>query len=325
MSSFHEIQFPTNLSYGSKGGPRFSTAITKKVSGAIEPVARWGYPLHVFNVKYGLRKYEDLVQLRDFFIRRLGPAHGFRYKDPLDFSTKTPYVLSEYLTGSAPAFSDVIIGVGDGTTKVFQLAKKYSDAVVTRTRNITKPILGTVKSGVNGVEKTISTDWTVDTTTGLVTYQVAPTNGHNVTAGFEFDVPVKFDESLDEGFILDLADVDAGDIPDILLMEELGGGIVADEFFYGGSADVSFGASISVSPNSGRFIRLTPTTAGLSVRLPDTTDLEDGGPWFAFYNAGSQTVGITTNTGTLVLNLAASTGVEMYLGTFSGVRTWQGI
>ena len=35
--------------------------------------------------------------------------------------------------------------------------------------------------------------WTVDTTTGVVTFTTAPAGGVAVRAGFEFDVPVRFD------------------------------------------------------------------------------------------------------------------------------------
>jgi uncharacterized protein (TIGR02217 family) len=87
---------------------------------------------------------------------------------------------------------DQPIGVGDGTRKVFQLVKG--------TRTIAKPVAGTVKVAAGGV----AVPFTVDTTTGLVTLATAPAVGASVTAGFEFDTPVRFDlDRLDvtlEGF-----------------------------------------------------------------------------------------------------------------------------
>jgi uncharacterized protein (TIGR02217 family) len=35
--------------------------------------------------------------------------------------------------------------------------------------------------------------WALDTTTGMVTFTTAPANGVIIRAGFEFDVPVRFD------------------------------------------------------------------------------------------------------------------------------------
>ena len=329
MASFHEVRFPTDISYESRSGPGFSTAVVRLPAGTSERVARWSYPIHRFNVKYGLRGYDDVLTLRDFFIERLGPAHGFRFKDPLDFSTKSSAAMAllpaAYQDGSTPGFQDVTIGTGNGTNKEFQLVKKYIDSVVTRTRTITKPITGTVRVGVNGVEKTIVTDWNIDTTTGLVTFGTAPTNGHAVTAGFEFDVPVHFDESLDEGFFARIANFGAGDIDDILLIEEPFGGITADEFFYGGSGDLVFSTDITITPNTGRLIRFTPGTTGLSVKLPETDDLEDGGPWFFLYNAhATNSLTVRDFGGASLFTLNALSGLTVCLGTFGGVKTWVG-
>lgn len=327
MSSFHEVRFPTDISYGSRAGPRFSTAIVKLPSGSSERVARWGYPLHVYNVAYGLRGYDDVLALQEFYINRLGPAHGFRFKDPLDFSSRSAAAMAllpaAYQDGSTPGFQDVTIGTGNGTTKIFQLVKKYVDGVVTRTRTVSKPISGTVRIGVNAVEKFSPADWSIDTTTGLVTFGTAPANGHAVTAGFEFDVPVHFAEAMDEGLLANLVNFGAGDVPDILLEEELLGGITADEFYYGGSAELTFSTDVTVTPNTGRLLKLNPGTTGLSLSLPVTTDLEDGGPWFFLYNAhATNAVTIKDASGASQATLNGLSGLTVTLGTFGGSKAW---
>ncbi len=38
--------------------------------------------------------------------------------------------------------------------------------------------------------------WTLDSTTGVITFATAPGSGAIVRAGFEFDVPVRFDTDL---------------------------------------------------------------------------------------------------------------------------------
>jgi uncharacterized protein (TIGR02217 family) len=88
---------------------------------------------------------------------------------------------------------DQVIGIGDGTTTVFQLTKTYSSTTQSQVRNITRPQPGTVIIAVNG---TLNTNWTVDDTTGLVTFGTAPAANAVITAGFLFYVPVRFDTDI---------------------------------------------------------------------------------------------------------------------------------
>ena len=84
-----------------------------------------------------------------------------------------------------------MIGTGDGTVTQFQLVKRYSSGAQSWTRAITKPVAGTVTIALNGA--TQASGWSVSTATGLVTFTTAPAAGVAITAGFEFDVPVRFD------------------------------------------------------------------------------------------------------------------------------------
>lgn len=112
------------------------------------------------------------------------------------------------------AFNDQVIGTGTGALTTFQLSKTYGSIYSPYTREITKPVAGTVKIGVNGVNQ--PSGWTVNTVTGIVTFAVAPANGHTVTAGYEFDVPVRFNTDFLE---IDLSAFEAGNIPDIPIVE----------------------------------------------------------------------------------------------------------
>jgi uncharacterized protein (TIGR02217 family) len=62
---------------------------------------------------------------------------------------------------------------------------------VIEVRTITKPVAGTVKVYFDSVEQL--SGWSVDTTTGLVTFSAPPALGVEITADFEFDVPARFD------------------------------------------------------------------------------------------------------------------------------------
>jgi uncharacterized protein (TIGR02217 family) len=125
-------------------------------------------------VASGLKKQTQLDTLIAFFRARKGRAHGFRFKDWTDYKA----------TGQA-------IGTGDGTNKIFQLSRTYSSGGNTDVRTITKPVAGTVKVYLAGVLQ--ASGWSVNTTTGIITFTTAPGNGVAVSADYEFDVPVRFD------------------------------------------------------------------------------------------------------------------------------------
>jgi uncharacterized protein (TIGR02217 family) len=70
--------------------------------------------------------------------------------------------------------------------------KTYSAGALATVRPIVKPVAGTVRLAVDGVEEIGG--WSVDTATGLVTFDTPPGAGLLVSAGYEFDVPVRFAE-----------------------------------------------------------------------------------------------------------------------------------
>ena len=174
MTGFHEVQFPPDISYGASGGPGYSTTVVTTVSGHERRNANWAMARGRWNVAHGLKKRAQVAELIAFFRARRGRAYGFRFMDWTDHQA-----LAQGL------------GVGDGTTKVFQLVKHYPSGGVVETRVIAKPVAGTVKVYRDGVEATAGL--TIDTTTGLVTFITAPAAGVQVTADFQFDVPVRFD------------------------------------------------------------------------------------------------------------------------------------
>lgn len=92
--------------------------------------------------------------------------------------------------------------------------KRYASGSQTWVRTITKPVAGTVRVALDGAEQLGG--WTADTTTGVVTFDSAPAEGVSVTAGYAFDVPVRFDsDALD--VTLDLERL--GSITSIPLLE----------------------------------------------------------------------------------------------------------
>lgn len=172
--NFDEIQFPTDISYGSSGGPTYATDIVISASGYEQRNISWAQARARYNVAHGVKNKAQLDQLIAFFRARKGRAIGFRFKDWTDY------------TASAQN-----LGSGDGGRTSFQLIKRYSSGTSEEVRSITKPVSGTVVIRVNGAVR--SSGVTIDYTKGLVQFAVAPTLGQVVTADFSFDVPVRFD------------------------------------------------------------------------------------------------------------------------------------
>ena len=172
--AFVETQFPSDISYGSSGGPEYTTDIVASLNGYEQRNVGWEQARARFNVAHGVKTKAQLDTLIAFFRARKGRAHGFRFKDWTDYQ-----VVAQS------------IGMGDGTKTQFQLAKNYSSGAVIETRVIKKPVLSTVQIFKNTVLQTSGVS--INAATGVVTFTTAPATGINITASFEFDVPVRFD------------------------------------------------------------------------------------------------------------------------------------
>ena len=184
--AFHEIRFPDNISRGARGGPERRTQIVELASGDEERNASWANSRRRYDVAYGIRRADDLAAVVAFFEARNGRLYGFRYKDWADYKSSIP--------SAAISATNQSIGTGTGAATQFQLVKRYTSGAQTWTRAITKPVAGTVMVALNGTLQ--GSGWTVDTATGIVTFTTAPGLGITVAAGFEFDVPVRFDTDM---------------------------------------------------------------------------------------------------------------------------------
>jgi uncharacterized protein (TIGR02217 family) len=210
MTAFHEILFPLDISLKSAGGPQRRTDVVVLGSGREERNARWAHSRRRYDAGYGVKTFEALAQVVAFFEERRGRLYGFRFRDRLDHSSAAP--------GAAVAATDQEIGTGDGATAAFALAKTYGSLWSPYRRPITKPVAGSVRVAVDGTELAEGTEFSVDATTGIVTFLPGhiPASGQAVTAGFLFDVPVRFDTDYLE---IDLSAFAAGAIPKIPLVE----------------------------------------------------------------------------------------------------------
>ncbi|CAN5368019.1 TIGR02217 family protein [soil metagenome] len=184
MVAFHEMRLPARLAFGCTGGVERRTQVTTLGSGFERWSTPWAQGRRRYLIGTATRPLDDAAELVAFFEARRGRLHGFRFRDPADCKSCVP--------SQTPAATDQAIGTGDGARKTFALAKTYGSGATAMVRPIAKPVAGTVKIAVGGVTLAAAA-FAVDTVTGLVTLVTAPAAGVAITAGFEFDTPVRFD------------------------------------------------------------------------------------------------------------------------------------
>lgn len=206
--AFHDVRFPANLSFGSVGGPERRTEIVALANGYEERNSPWAHSRRRYDAGLGLRSLDDVARLIAFFEGRRGQMHAFRWKDWADHKSCKP--------SRSPGPQDQVLGTGDGSRTVFQLQKDYASGPSTYLRPIVKPVLGTVQVSVAGDPRIETIDFTVNYGTGAITFAAPPGEGAVVTAGFEFDVPVRFET---DRIAVSVASFQAGDLPDVPVVE----------------------------------------------------------------------------------------------------------
>ena len=206
--SFHEVRFPASLSFGSLGGPERRTDVVTLANGFEERNTPWSHSRRRYDAGLGLRSLDDVEALIAFFEARQGQLYGFRWKDWADYKSALP---SQDVTPL-----DQIIGQGDEAQMTFALHKRYGSGGVDYYRPVKKPVLGTVKVALSGDPMQEGIDYTVDLTTGVVTFFHPPDLQAVVTAGFEFDVPARFNT---DRIQTSVASFHAGEVPDVPVVE----------------------------------------------------------------------------------------------------------
>ena len=205
---FHEVRFPVALSFGSIGGPERRTDVVTLASGFEERNTPWAHSRRRYDAGIGLRSMDDIDTLIAFFEARRGQMYGFRWKDWADFKSCKP--------SAQVSAADQGIGTGDGVATAFALHKAYVSGDAIYARPVAKPVAGTVLVALDGVVQVEGPDFSVDAVTGVVSFFTAPSAGGSVTAGFEFDVPVRFDT---DRIQTSVATFRAGEVPDVPVVE----------------------------------------------------------------------------------------------------------
>lgn len=315
--AFHETAiFPTDISYGSTGGAGYSTIITKLDSGHEIRSARWAQAKHRYDAGYGVKSLDQLKTVLEFYHARLGTAHGFRWKDQMDFSTDSTR------RGTAD-WDDVNLGQKNSSNQV-QLQTHYTSGGVTVKRNIEKPISGTIKVGWNGAEKTEGVDWSVDTSTGIITASGA--GSYDIKAGCQFHVPCRFGEEIDQHLPLSFDAFDIGSIGQIPVVEIKS----ALENVY--ANDMGGATRYTTTSNDGSTTQFTHGLAQgrvafceaigadvIELTLPTiTNNMPTGAPYFMIFNQGAGGNVVVKEGATTLATIAQDKGIMIGVYIDSG-------
>lgn len=202
-ASFHNVRFPLGISFGATGGPEWKNEILTLVSGHEKRNARWAHSRRHYDAGTGIRSLVDLRQVLSFFEARRGSLYAFRFHDPFDNK-------SANYNAENSAYDQKQI-ISDGKTECFQLVKNYEDY----TRPITKPVEKSVKLAVDGAP---FDNFEVDYLSGNISFSPddIPHAGAVITAGFAFDVAVRFNT---DQLLASITSFQAGEIPSIPIIE----------------------------------------------------------------------------------------------------------
>ena len=206
LASFHDVLFPPAVSFGATGGPERRNEIVALASGREKRNARLSLSRRRYDAGTGVRSLEDLHDVVAFFEARRGSLHAFRFRDPFDMKSCRPQ--------ATPSPTDQVLGTGDGEMLRFALVKVYGEGEDAYRRPISRPRPESLRVAVGGVEA----GFTFDEERAEIVLASAPGAGVAVTAGYEFDVPVRFDA---ERIEVSLTSFRAGQIPTIPLVEVL--------------------------------------------------------------------------------------------------------
>lgn len=208
LVDFHDVTFPRDIALNASGGPHRNTEIVVMGSGHEQRNQRWSQSLRRFDAGYGVKGLNELHKVIAFFEARRGPMFGFRFRDPMDWKSCLPL--------SQVSADDQLLGVGNGQQTLFPMTKAYGQDAQPYLREITKPVSGSVMVSVDGSVQTETVDYSVEYNRGEISFNSAPETGKQITCGFEFDTPVRFEA---DQLTINLAAFSAGEVPSIPLVE----------------------------------------------------------------------------------------------------------
>jgi uncharacterized protein (TIGR02217 family) len=314
--AFHDVLLPDEFQYSSLTGAGFSTIIQETSSGHETRVARQAQARHKFRLVKSDQTSVEAKAIKAFALARRGSLHSFKLRDIADYTSKAD-------GESACANVDQAIGIGDGVRVAFQLIKTYDQSTpLPYVRTISLPKSGTVVVAIDGVN---TTSFSVGST-GIVTFVSAPTAGQIITAGYEFYVPVRFELGFDQWCQLQADYFDGWSIPGLDCVEVLSEVEQPERRSHGGQTTYDPLANpITLTLNDGELIYVNPSSAAVSVFLPQTSRVPGGPRLFtiAVKSGAAGTVQVRDDVGNAVGSpIAAGATKCLGLARTGSTATW---
>lgn len=185
MSFLETPRFPDEIAAWAVGGRGFMTTVVETYGGNEYRNAAWSQARGKWEVLQDAVRMgnpsspRSMQALRTLFRVCAGQLYGFRFKDYQDYQDEAGGVLGT-------------TGLAVGSTLAYQMFKDYVLSPLSYQQIIQKPVASTIAVYNNGVLQTTPGQYSLDSTTGIVTFVSQPTVGHTLTWTGEFDVPVRF-------------------------------------------------------------------------------------------------------------------------------------
>jgi uncharacterized protein (TIGR02217 family) len=211
IPSYQDVLFPLRIAFGASVTSERKVEVIALASGHEQRNLRLARSRRTFDVGTGVRSMQDVRTIMDFYEARRGPTTSFRFRDPIDNSSRSD--------GAAVQSSDQTLGLGDGVNARFELTKRYGEGTEPYLRSIKRPVETSLTVSVNGVLSNM-TDFNFDSETSQIVFvqsKIPPMNAV-ITAGFDFHVEVRF---ASETLNVNLTAFNAGELPTIALIEVL--------------------------------------------------------------------------------------------------------
>jgi uncharacterized protein (TIGR02217 family) len=163
------LVFPVlqSIEYPVMKTPQFNTTVQKSKSGRRVAIQEQTIPLWKWKMSFSALRsnkiragqtYDDYSRLMGFFLQVGGSFDSFLYSDP-----------------TANTLTNEQISTGNGVNVGFQIARTFGGYV----EPLYEIVAGLVVK-VNGVTKTLTTDYTINSS-GVITFVVAPPNTQPIT------------------------------------------------------------------------------------------------------------------------------------------------
>lgn len=319
--------FPVKVSRDARGGPGFATLQRQSSEGWSYRMPRYSRPLCSWDVSHARRSDDFIAYMLKFLRGRRGALRGFRFRDPFDWTTAPD-------GQSAPSTTDYThrhcVGAGDGSATQWQLVKWYRpiNSRIRRPRPITRPTYAGVEAEhaiyvwIDGVLKTVTTDYSIGTSNGVLTFTSPPAAGSMIEWAGTFHVASRFDTPWDERSMARLTTAEVQDILGMPVVEIREAVDFADGIADAGGyrlRQIPASQHCVLTLSEGMLQDIQPLGSGTKVFLPQPLSAPPGGPYVIVRNVGSAALSIVdANENAVVTSLAVNAWAELWIDDAKG-------